>query len=56
MTLRDIADALLTVGVPVFHYKPSAIGQIYRWAEDGDGALWADGMRRNNFGTMDYFK
>lgn len=59
MTLREIADALLTVGVPVFHYEAhQQSGRYIVWAEDGQvSALWADGKMEEQWlgGTIDYF-
>lgn len=59
MTLHDIADALLAVGVPVSHYAAhKQPDQYIVWAEDGqDDAIWADGKMQEQAvsGTIDYF-
>lgn len=59
MTLHEIADALLTVGVPVSHYAAYEQPDKYIvWAEDGQAdAIWADGHMQEQAitGTVDYF-
>ena len=59
MTLRDIGQALLSVGVPVSHYFTQKQNAPYIvWAEDGQGSM----QHANNHviqqtiqGTIDYF-
>jgi hypothetical protein len=59
MTLSDVKNALLTVGVPVSRY--TAIEQSNKyivWAEDNQAdAVWADGQMQEQAieGTIDYF-
>lgn len=59
MTLPELRDKLLTVGVPVFHYFAlEAAGNYIVWAEDGQAdSLWADGKMKAQAisGSVDYF-
>jgi hypothetical protein len=59
MTLNDVRDALLTVGVPVFHYTAFEQSNEYIvWAEDNQAdSVWADGLMQEQSieGTIDYF-
>ena len=59
MALSDIKTALLTVGVPVNHYKAHKKTDKYIvWAEDSQAdSLWADGKMQEQIlsGTIDYF-
>lgn len=59
MSLNELKNALLTVGVPVSHYE--AVQQLSKyivWAEDNQaGSVWADGKMQEQTveGTIDYF-
>lgn len=59
MRLDDVKNALLTIGVPVYHY--TALEQLNKyivWAEDNQAdAAWADGKMQEQAieGTIDYF-
>jgi hypothetical protein len=59
MTLDDVKNALLTVGVPVFRYTALEQPNKYIvWAEDGQGAsVWSSNKRKLGVvtGTVDYF-
>jgi hypothetical protein len=59
MTLNNLKDLLLTIGLPVFHYfAANQTGSYIVWAEDGEGdAVHADGRKveRAITGTIDYF-
>lgn len=59
MTLLDLGNALLTVGVPVSHLEAHEQTDKYIvWAEDGQAdAIWADGKMQEQSitGTVDYF-
>jgi hypothetical protein len=59
MNLDVIKAALLTIGVPVSHYRAAKKPDHYIvWAEDGEAAAsWADNrMQRQGIeGTVDYF-
>ena len=59
MTLTDVKDALLTIGVPVSRYTAFEQSNKYIvWAEDNQAdAIWADGEMQSQAieGTIDYF-
>lgn len=59
MGLRNLRDALLTVGVPVGHFDaPVKEAPYLVWAEDGQGdSVKADGETTEQAveGTVDYF-
>lgn len=59
MTLQNLRDALLTIGVPVFHYSAKGqTGNYVVWAEDGEGGSGhADNRKTTQVisGTIDYF-
>lgn len=60
MNLQPIRDALLTVGVPVYHFSAGKgeKAPYLVWAEDGQGeSVHADGMtvEQSIEGTVDYF-
>jgi len=59
VNLDHIKNALLTVGVPAYHFEAAQQPDQYIvWAEDGQGdALWDDdGMCEQTItGTTDYF-
>jgi hypothetical protein len=59
MTLNNLKDLLLTIGLPVFHYFATGqTGPYIVWAEDGEGdSVHADGKKveRALTGTIDYF-
>ena len=59
MTLNNLKDLLLTIGLPVFHYfAANQTGPYIVWAEDGEGdTVHADGQKveRTITGTIDYF-
>lgn len=59
MTLSELRDLLLTVGVPVHHFKAHKQTNSYIvWAEDGQaGAGYADNHMtlQGIQGTIDYF-
>ena len=59
MTLVDLRDLLLTIGVPVYHFKVLQQTDSYIvWAEDGQGSsAYADNkmVLQGVQGTIDYF-
>lgn len=59
MTLADVKNALLTVGVPAFHYTAfEQAGKYIVWAEDNQAdSAWADGEMQHQAieGTVDYY-
>ena len=59
MTLNNLKDLLLTIGLPVFRYFATGqTGPYIVWAEDGEGdTVHADGRKveRAITGTIDYF-
>lgn len=59
MGLQRVKEALLTVGLPVSHYKAHRQEDRYLvWAEEGaSSALWCDGRLAEQAiqGTADYF-
>lgn len=59
MTLIDLRDLLLTVGVPIFHYEAhEQDGNYIVWAEDGQGdTVSADNQMEDQViqGTIDYY-
>lgn len=59
MTLRDLRDLLLTIGIPVYHYRAfNESGDYIVWAEDGEGnSLNADDIKTRQAlqGTIDYY-
>jgi len=59
MTLQELRDILLTIGIPVYHFNGNQeTGSYLVWQEEGQSdAVYADNKMTSQYidGTIDYF-